>query len=88
MMTLEQQLAAACTVYPYEASRILDVYIPGNLNGVPDREWFAERFTFSADQLREYILEDPMRAGDLIKSLAGSTWHTFRLCCGNHGWPL
>lgn len=65
-MPLERQLAAACTVYPYEASRILDVRVPGNPNAVPDREWFAPHFTFTPEQLREYITEDPLRAGQLI----------------------
>lgn len=46
-ITEQEQLAAACTVYPYEAAQILGARQKGNINEVPDREWFTKTFTFS-----------------------------------------
>jgi hypothetical protein len=53
------QLAAACTVHNYEASRLLDVRQPGRLNEVPDREFVKNIFKFSRTDLFEYIRANP-----------------------------
>lgn len=53
------QLAAACTVRRYEASRLLDVRQPVNLNEVPDQGYFNSIFDFSETELAEYIRANP-----------------------------
>lgn len=54
-VTLEEQLKLACTVYPWEAARLIETYLEGRPNGVPDRDWFSRLFTFTPQQLRDYI---------------------------------
>ena len=53
------QLAAACTVHDYAASRLLEVRQPGKLNEVPEREYFNSIFEFSRTELLEYIRANP-----------------------------
>jgi hypothetical protein len=57
--TLSELLAAACTVYPYEASRMLDVRKPGNLNEVPDQNYFLSIFNFSKADVLKYVEGHP-----------------------------
>lgn len=45
----------ACTVYPWEAARLMEIYHEGRPNGVPDREWFLRLFTFTPQQLHDYL---------------------------------
>ena len=58
-ITEEQRLAAACTVYPYKAAQMLRAKQEGNLNEVPDNDWFVGIFTFSRDSLTDYIESHP-----------------------------
>lgn len=55
-LSSEDQLYAACRVYHgYETAKKLHLYHPGNLNGVPSREWFRGNFEFSQRELMDYI---------------------------------
>lgn len=61
----EKEMAAACMVHPYEASQILGVREEHRPNGIPLRESLREQFTFTAQDLHAFILETPMRAGEI-----------------------
>lgn len=63
---LDQQMEAACTVHPYDASRVLGVFDNTRPGGVPSSESLRQHFSFSAGQLRSYILDTPLRAGDIL----------------------
>jgi hypothetical protein len=54
-LPIKSQLAVACTVYAWESAQMLEVYQPGNINGVPDNSWFLRLFNFSDDDLVQYI---------------------------------
>jgi len=58
-------MAAACLVHPYESSRALGIHDEDSADGTPSREALGEQFTFSAEELREYIIDNPMRAGEI-----------------------
>ncbi len=57
--SVKDQLRAAATVWGYQAAQLLGVSMSGKLNGVPDREWFAERFTFAQSELLDYLRDSP-----------------------------
>lgn len=62
---VEKQLAAACMAHPYEASQILGARYPHRPNEIPSREWLRGQFTFTAQELRAYVLEVPQRAREI-----------------------
>lgn len=62
---LDKQLAAACMVHPYEASQILGIRDEQRPNGIPSRESLCDQFTFTAQELRAYILNAPMQATEI-----------------------
>jgi hypothetical protein len=57
--SIDEQLEAATSVYPLEAAKILRANLPDELNGVPSRSWFAQRFTFQYEDLLEFLKDSP-----------------------------
>lgn len=64
----QEQLEAAATVWAYKAAQILHARQAGNLNEVPDSEWFTQAFTFSREELRGYIESQPELVPYLLNS--------------------
>jgi hypothetical protein len=68
-VTKTQQMAAACTVSWYEASRTLGARQPGQMNEVPDGDYFRRAFEFSRADLLRYVEDNGLAEALYGKSL-------------------
>lgn len=59
-VTKDKQMAAACTISWYEASRLLGARQPGRMNEVPDRDYFSSVFDFTRADLLKYVKENDL----------------------------
>ncbi len=66
------QLKAACTVYWWRASQILNFKQAGRVNDVPDGKEFTKRFTFSPIQLHDYLVSRPEAVNAIYNEAVGN----------------